>query len=58
MLTVGGQAVYASAEGTMAVPLPADATDDVLLVIAPSIVPSGVFQTPPVGLLIDDVRLE
>jgi hypothetical protein len=42
----------------MAVPLPADASDDVLLVVAPATPSLGVFQTPPTGLLIDDVRLE
>jgi len=57
-LTIGAQTIYARAAVTMAVPLPADASDDVLLVVAPATPSLGVFQTPPTGLLIDDVRLE
>jgi hypothetical protein len=50
--------VFASLAAVMEVPLPADATDDVLFVIAPTNIfcfPGGTLNT---GILIDDIRVE
>jgi hypothetical protein len=57
-LTVAGQTVYASTAAVMEQPLPADATGEVLVVVAPS--SSACFFGPVmnIGLLIDDLRLE
>jgi hypothetical protein len=57
-LTVGGMPVFASVAAEMEVPLPADATDHVLFVIAPSNIFCFPGGSPSEGLLIDDLRLE
>ena len=55
---VGDQPVVVSAASTMTVPLPADVTDEALLVITSSFGECGGVREPPAGLLIDDVTLE
>ncbi|HXU03721.1 MAG TPA: hypothetical protein VN903_22300 [Polyangia bacterium] len=57
-LTVGGGAAYASAVGTMALALPPDATDEVLVVVQPITFTCGRLLPGTAGLLIDDLRLE
>jgi hypothetical protein len=57
-LTVAGQTAYASAVATKSVSLPADATDQVLVVIAPFTTSCGPIRVQNQGLLIDDLRLE
>ena len=59
MITVGGQAAYASPVAVFEIPLPSDAVDDVLLVIAPLNFGCGpALIDNSGGLLIDDLRLE
>jgi hypothetical protein len=57
-LTIAGNPVVASVAAAFEVPLPAGATDEVLLSVAP--ISSACFRGPTgnVGLLIDDLRLE
>jgi hypothetical protein len=58
MITVAGQTAYAGPISTQETPLPADATDQVLLVIAPNIFSCGPRPFANAGLLIDDLRLD
>jgi hypothetical protein len=57
-LTVGGSPVFASLAAVIELPLPADATDDVLFVIAPNTIFCFPGGTPNTGILVDDVRVE
>jgi hypothetical protein len=58
-LVVGGQMAIATPVGVEEVPLPADATSEVLFFIAPSNPLCGNLAFPTgMGLLIDDLRLE
>jgi hypothetical protein len=57
-LMVGGSPVFASLAAAMEVPLPADATGDVLFVIAPNTILCFPGGTPNTGILIDDIRVE
>ena len=58
MLTVGGKLVFASVAAEMEVPLPADATDHVLFVIAPNNIFCFPGGSSSEGVLLDDLRLE
>jgi hypothetical protein len=57
-LTVGGMTAYATAAAVLEQALPTDATDQVLVVIAPVDFSCGPFRSANAGLLIDDMRLE
>ena len=57
-LTVAGQTLFASAVATMEATLPADATDDVLVLVAPTAFDCEPLVSQAVGMLIDDLRLE
>jgi hypothetical protein len=57
-LTIGGAPVFASLAAVMEVPLPSDATEDVLFVIAPNTIFCFPGGTPSTGILIDDIRVE
>ena len=57
-LTVGGKLVFASVAAEMEVPLPADATDHVLFVIAPNNIFCFPGGSSSEGVLLDDLRLE
>ncbi len=57
-LLVGAQPVFVSGATTMMVPLPADVTDEALLVIAATPLSCGLSVSPQAGLLIDDLTLE
>jgi len=58
MISVAGQTAYASASAMFETPLPADATDAVVLVIAPTNFSCGPAPINNSGLLIDDLRLD
>ena len=57
-LTIDGLSGYASAVATASVALPADATDQVLVSVAPGSTVCGPRAAFNTGLLIDDLRLE
>jgi hypothetical protein len=58
MLTVAGQAAFASPVDSREVMLPADVTDEVLVWITPSSSVCSVLGPMSAGMLIDDLRLE
>lgn len=58
IIMLAGKEAYVSAVVTREVSLPADATDEVLVLIAPDIFPCSLPEGSPNGLLIDDLRLE
>ena len=58
LITVAGMTAYAGPVTAAETPLPADATDRVLLVITPNVFSCGPRPFASGGLLIDDLRLE